>query len=110
MGEEISSTGDARANPASSLFNAQIPVKTFENKDGVDLYPSLSVLCFHNTLAHVDDCTNSPFAAPAIAPVREEASGSAQVRVINRRQHCYSAVRIQGHYDRRFSVRKTFYA
>jgi len=45
-------------------------------------------------------------AAPAIAPVREEASGSVQMRVINRRQHCYSAARVQGHYGRRFSVRK----
>ena len=108
VGGEIPSTGDARANPASSLFNAQIPVKTLKNKDGVDLYPSLSVVCFHNTLAHVDDCTNSPFTAPAIAPVREEASGSAQMRVINRRQHCYSAVRVQGHFGRRFSVRKHY--
>ena len=28
------------------------------------------------------------------------------MRVINHRQHCYSAVRVQGHFGRRFSVRK----
>jgi len=91
-------------NPA---FNAQIQTRSFENKNKVDLYPSLSVLCFHNaTLTHNDDCTNSPLAAPAVAPVKEVASGSAQMRVINRRQCYHSAMRVQGHYGRRITVRE----
>lgn len=91
-------------NPASSLFDAQIPLKTFKNKEKVDLYPSLSVLCFHNaTLTH-DVCTDSPLAAPAIAPVREEASGSAQMRVMKRKQSYRNVIRVQRHYGRHIAV------
>ena len=46
------STRDARLNHTSSLYDAQIPVVSINKK--VDLYPSLSAVCFHNpALTHI---------------------------------------------------------
>ena len=59
------------------------------------------------TLTHNVNRTNSPFAAPAVAPVKEVTSGHAQMRGMNRRE-CYlkeRAMRLQGHYGRRITVR-----
>jgi len=94
-------------NPTSSLFNAQIPVIRESNKKKVDLYPSLSVVCFHNpALTHIVDCTYSPLATPVVAPVKEIASGHAQMREINRRKCYQGAMRVQGHFGRRITVRE----
>ena len=62
-------------NPTSSLFNAQVPFIRKTNKEKGDLYPSLSVICFHNpALTHIVDCTYSPLATPVVAPVKEIAT------------------------------------
>ena len=81
-------------------------MSSYKNKEKVNLYPSLSVLCFHNDTLTQDVCTDYPLAAPAIAPVKEEASGSAQMRVMKRRQCFHSATHVQRHYGRRIAVRE----
>ena len=79
----------------------------FKIKNQVDLYPSLSVISFHkSTLTHNVDRTNCPLAAPVVAPVKEVASGHAQMRVVNRRECYQSAMGVQGHYGRRITVRE----
>ena len=89
-------------NPASSLYDPTVVRRSSFKKNKNDcLYPSLSVVSLHkSTLPHNVNRTDSPLAAPVVTPVKEAASGHAQVRVIKR------AMRVQEHYGWRSRVRK----
>ena len=76
--ESALSTQDARANPASSLYDSSVLIYAFNKNDCI--YPSLRVIPFHNpTLHHNVVCTDSPLAAPVVTPVKEATSGRAHV-------------------------------